>query len=243
MIPTASHNILRLTDNVMISPAENSVWKKLMTKTVNLKIAMTRRQLTLNLLRKLRTKKIGTNTVEHIAYREVLGRGGGDMDKRSRTTVDYIMKGKVKNSEDEVRKVRQKFERKYQYLQRRWGHYLDIMATFNTIMQAEVTREWEDGKLRSRRKIEHLEGKWGKKTKREHVGENGEWRGIKFGDEALEEVVAKDNKPLKYGGVVTSSEEDAILSLPSGFTSYESITREKVEVAAEVLVTGRATPC
>jgi hypothetical protein len=77
MIPTANHNILRLTDNVMISPAENSVWKKLMTKTINLKIAMTRRQLTLNLLRKLRTKKIGTNTVEHFAYREVLGWGGG----------------------------------------------------------------------------------------------------------------------------------------------------------------------
>ena len=51
MIPTASHNILRLTDNVMISPAEISVWKKIMRKTVNFKIAMTRRQMTLNMLR------------------------------------------------------------------------------------------------------------------------------------------------------------------------------------------------
>ena len=148
---------------------------------------------------------------------------GGEIEKRGKTTVDYIMKGKVKNSEDEVRKVRQKFERKYQYLQRRWGHYVDIMATFNTIMQAEVTREWEDGKLRSRRKNEHLERKWGKKTKRKHMGENGEWRGIKFGDEALEEVVAKDNKPLKYGGVVRSPEEDAVLSLPSGFTNTNNV--------------------
>ena len=76
MIPTASHNILRLTDNVMVSPAEISVWKKIMIKTVNLKIAVTRRQLTLNMLRKLRTKKVGTNTVEHFAYREIIGRGG-----------------------------------------------------------------------------------------------------------------------------------------------------------------------
>ena len=42
--------------------------------------------------------------------------------------------------------------------------------------------------------------------------------------------------PIKYVGIVTSPEEDAVLSLPSGFTSYESITREKVEVAAEVLI-------
>ena len=48
----------------MASPAEAGVLKKIMIRTVNMKIAMTKRQLTLNMLRKLRSKKIG-NTVEH----------------------------------------------------------------------------------------------------------------------------------------------------------------------------------
>ena len=145
------------------------------------------------------------------------------------------MKGKVKDAEAEVRRLRGQFDRKFKYLQRRLGHYWEVMRAFNTIVQAEFTREWEEGRQKNSNKIEHLENRWGKKSKRSHVGDNGVWRGIKFGDEALEEIEPIVKQALRYGGVITSPEEDTVLCHPSGFTSFEAITKDKLEVAADIL--------
>ena len=67
MRPTASHNIRLVTENVPISPAEKGVWTKIMMKTANLKIKMTRKMSKLLLLQKLRKRGIGVNEVEEYA--------------------------------------------------------------------------------------------------------------------------------------------------------------------------------
>ena len=71
MRPTASHNIRLLTEHVTISPAEKGVWTKIMMRTANLKIKMTRKMSKLLLLQKLRKRGIGVNEVEEYARKEM----------------------------------------------------------------------------------------------------------------------------------------------------------------------------
>ena len=67
MRPTASYNIQMVTENVPISPAERGVWNKIMKKTANLRLKMTRKMTKLLLLQKLRRKGVGVNEVEQYA--------------------------------------------------------------------------------------------------------------------------------------------------------------------------------
>ena len=49
----AYHDIINLTTNVAVSPAEAETWKKCLLATADEKMKMQRSQLTVNLLRKL----------------------------------------------------------------------------------------------------------------------------------------------------------------------------------------------
>ena len=96
-------------------------------------------------------------------------------------------------------------------------------------------------------KIKHLFEKWGQQhsQRRPKPGQDGVWRGIKFGDNSLRQWKASLNSereeegitPIKFGGVATSTDEDELLMLPPNFTIYDPLKKEDIEIEAEVLLT------
>ena len=67
MDAAAYHEIINLTLNVAVSPAEAETWKKCLLVTADEKIKMQKSQLTVNLLRKLKKRGVGVNSVECFA--------------------------------------------------------------------------------------------------------------------------------------------------------------------------------
>ena len=242
MKKTASHQINQLTSYVMVSPAEASVWTKVMRRTADLKIKMTRRQLTLNLLRRLLSKRVGTNSVEFFAYNDTKVYRGAEAVRRRKKIVKHLMKAKVQSAEEELTIAKKRYESSNQYLQRRWGVQRNVMIPFGNILQREVRSVWEQGNKNIDKKVKHLVEKWKvRNTTSSESQENGIWRNIKFGDEALSTLQTDTNAgnevAIKYGHVETSQDEEEFLKLPPKFTTYDPISIEKIDIEAEVLLT------
>ena len=62
MDAAAYHEIINLTSNVAVSPAETETWKKCLLVTADEKIKLQKSQLTANLLRKLQKRGLGVNS-------------------------------------------------------------------------------------------------------------------------------------------------------------------------------------
>ena len=128
------------------SKMERGVWYKIMMKTANLKLKMTRKMTKLLLLQKLKKRGVGVNEVEQYARREAKrGAGGGPMykERRRREIVRILMANKVRSAEMELEDTRQQFHRMDGYLRRRWFHHREAMTRYNIILQNEVEREWK----------------------------------------------------------------------------------------------------
>ena len=70
MLPTASHFISTLTEDVPVSAQEAGVWTTLMKKTIDAKLRMTKAITRVLTLKKLLGRGIGTNSVEKFTRRE-----------------------------------------------------------------------------------------------------------------------------------------------------------------------------
>ena len=205
------HDIINLTTNVAVSPAEAETWKKCLLATADEKMKMQRSQLTVNLLRKLQKRGMGVNEVEFFAKKS--SGVGPRKEERRRRTVQLIMKGKLEDALLVLRWSKERFRSKLSKVDRRWGHERATMTAFRTILTREAERVWKDGKDKNKKKLEHLERKW-RNNPRTEV--EGVWRGVKIGNNELEEEMAAEEAkaPQKYGGVVSNADEDALLALP-----------------------------
>ena len=173
MDAAAYHEIKSLTRNVAVSRAEAETWKKCLLVTADEKIKMQKSQLTVNLLRKLKKRGVGVNSVECFA-RKNCGEGPR-RETRRRRTVQLLMKGKLEDAVEVLRWSKESFIRKMRKVERRWGHHRATMIAFRAILTREAVRVWNEGKDKNRRKIEHLEAKWRNNQRREV---EGLWRGI-----------------------------------------------------------------
>ena len=176
---------------------------------------------------------MGVNSAECFA-RKNCGEGSRS-EARRRRTVQLLMKGKVEDAMVVLKWSKESFSRKMGKVERRWGHHRATMIAFRAILTREAVRVWNDGKDKNRRKIEHLEAKWGSKQRREV---EGLWREIRIGDRELEEEEMGDEEvkePNKFGGATTNAYEDALLALPHKFTTFESIKIDKIKVSTEIL--------
>ena len=251
MRPTASYNIQMVTENVPISPAERGVWNKIMIKTANLKLKMTRKMTKLLLLQKLRRKGVGVNEVEQYARREVRrGAGGGGpgyREKRRREIVKMLMASKVRSAEVELEETKRQFHRMSDYLRRRWFQHREVMTRYNVILQEEVEREWEEKRRKDKEKINHLERKWVRARREEMRGGAGRdenlLEGIIYRDADLKRKAEEEGRdvdepeaPLVYGGIHPTDQEVAALTLPPKFATFNKITEEEMEVEAEIMI-------
>ena len=153
------------------------------------------------------------------------------------------MRAKVEDAMTSLALTRGRCKVREAYLTRRWGHHVGVMSAFKVICQEQVEEAWKEKGDKCTSKLQHLEMKWKReerhRTQKLDIG--GEWRGVKIGDRELEEEEERRDRGerrtrpvLKYGAVVTSAEEDSLLSLPAKFSTYQAITLEKVEVALQV---------
>ena len=85
----AYHDIVNLTTNVAVSPAEAEAWKKCLLITADEKVKIQKCQLTLNLLRKLQKRGLGLNSVEFFAKKN--SGEGLRKEARRRRMVQLIM--------------------------------------------------------------------------------------------------------------------------------------------------------
>ena len=217
------------------------MWNKLMISAAKLKIKAAENQRTVNLLEKLKKEGLGTNQVEEFAKTDM--GTGWRAERRRRTMVRCMMRGKVEDARTTLAMVKVRGEKKMEYLERRWGHNQAIMTTFKGIVQEQVEDAWKDKGEKYERKLKHLRRKWRKKNVERNESMGGEWRGVKIGDRELEEEeeerrdIERVKPVLKFGGAATSAEEDSLLVLPSKFAMYDPISVEKVEVSLQVAMT------
>ena len=133
------------------------------------------------------------------------------------------MTGKVQDARETLAHTRARYSTKLAYLERRWGQNRAMMTSFKVIVQEQVEETWNKRKEKNKEKLKHLERKWKREKMKRMAGDReigGKWKGINIGDKELEEEEVRrgedGNKPaLKYGGVVTTPEEESILKLPS----------------------------
>ena len=144
-----SHRVSMLIRLNAISPMEASLWTKVSTFVLNLKLKMTKRNLTVILLRRLMRRHTGTNDVEHFVKNIPRQYHKNQMKMR-------MMRTKLDDAIYQERKIRNLFESRYQYLVRRWGHQRHFMTQFNMIMQEETRFVWLTGRERVKFKEDNL---------------------------------------------------------------------------------------
>ena len=166
------------------------MWNKLNKQCVNVnnKIRYTQCRLTVLELTKMREKNLGTKDTE--AFVDKSNKFVRDKLRRS------IMKHKISNAMYDENVARRRFIAKYDYISRRWGHNRSIMSSFKTIMQEEVDQVWNEGREKTKEKIEHLMKK--RRMRRLTPTTPPVWRGISISDEQLERRFAEPD----YSAVV-----------------------------------------
>ena len=98
-------------------------------------------------------------------------------------------------------------------------------------MQNEVELLWDFLKMKNKRKIKFLQGKWN--NPRSKVVET--WRGVDISDDKLRQRFPPISQPQYPTTVQLSESEKLVMQLPPKFTTYDKIEKNKLDVAGEVL--------
>ena len=142
------------------------MWTFLMKKTIGAKLKMTKSLTTVLTLKKLLGKGVGTNSVEKFSRKECSSgsvRGSGDLERVR--IVRRIMRAKVRDAEKEAEQTRKDFSRRMRHVEKRLGQHVEILSRMKEVMQMEVRRTWQDGRIRMKEKVDFLEKK-GKSVRR-----------------------------------------------------------------------------
>ena len=192
---------------------------------------MTKRVLTVNLLKTLKFKNIGTNEIEYHLKNK---RWDFHWISRMRKSMLNV---RLDHAYVELSKAKAVFSRQLSYLSRRWGHNTVITSHFKQIMQDEVDYFWQIGKTKNLEKIDHLKQKWRLDVQnRSKKSDVDMWRDIAISDKALTEALGvKEPEVAAYGEVELSDDEKEALKLPPKFTSFEQINKTLIQTACEVL--------
>ena len=242
MRPYATYQLHQIFELSTV-PNQAAWWKKFTVRMINIKISMTRRRLTLNLLEKLEKIGIGTNDMEVFSRRYHFG--GGRMireqekEKQRKQFIKREMKARIQDAKEQLMKVTAKYNRCNRYYRRgnvtRFGCNTKRVGD---VMQEEVEYEWQRGVNKLQQKVQHLKGKWGETTDIQEM-----YKEVAISDKALEDYKLNteqnwnDQKPPVYGGVNITEEQEAFLRLPPGYTTYERILEKDFEAEIELMAT------
>ena len=162
----------------------------MMHKYLTSNIKLTKRNLTLNVLRKLFDKNIGTNEVMNNAVsmsKQFVRKRFNDK------LVKYVMQMKIVDAEKEQQSTRHEFYRMksqyYQYVNK--NGLIDMM--FHRMMRDQVEKLWYEGKIKNSRKVKYLVNKW--RTNRD--AKVVDVRNVKYRDNELNVEVCDKNEEME----------------------------------------------
>ena len=241
MRPYAANRIRNIC-SISTVPNQAEWLKKFVFKMVNLKIGMTKRRITLNVLDRLNRIGIGTNEIEIWSRRYHFGGGRivRDQEKEAQRKqfVRREMGVRIQDARMQLKKETAKYRRYYKYFMStdiaRYGYNKRL----NDIMQEEVEHEWRRGVEKLQSKVRHLQGKWGATLHQPQI-----WKGIAIGDKALDEFEGSNEQRRQrqvtpvYGKASITKEQNEVLKLPPGFTTYERILEKDIEAEIEIMAT------
>ena len=241
MRPYAANQIRNMCE-ISTVPNQAEWLKKFVCKMINLKIGMTKRRITLNVLDRINRQGIGTNEIEVWSRRYHFGGGRivKDQEKeiQRKQFVRREMGARIHDARIQLKKVTVKYKRYYRYFMSEDITRYGYNRRFNDIMQREVEHEWRRGVDKLQSKVSHLKKKWGTTVHQPPM-----WKGIAIGDEALDEFMRNNGQkrqqqitPL-YGATNITKEQEEVLKLPPGFTTYEKISEKDIESEIEIMTT------
>ena len=199
-------------------------------------VKMCKKVLTRNLLDRLVSKRIGTREVQKGVSK--MYRNKKNM-RRQHRTVNIIMKDKLIDSEEEVKKAKTDFERATKEYREEIPQGTIIDTLFNTIVKKEMEKIWNNGKKKNSKKIEMLaKSKEIEIKERIQNKEREDTKTVKYKDSELKEIQktsqhTSNSEPEVYGGVVINEKQKSILSKEPGFMIYNKIDEVEIEVEIE----------
>ena len=188
-------------------------------------LKLTRRVLTKNLLSKLAALEVGTNEVEEFTKKVCKQ---NVVKTRNRKLVKKVMMSKVEDALVDEKRVRRTFvHRKIQYSRMiRRGSVIDM--EFMRLVQYEVRKVWDNGKVKNNEKVRILINRYAPERL------YGKICGVEFTDVDLKDDTVDDNATvIVYDGIELSSEAKEALSLKPEFMTYKKIDEHKIETEIE----------
>ena len=219
----------------MLSPVPVRAVRAMLSRLL-CNVKMCKRVLTRNLLDSLVKQRVGTREVQRGVSK--MYRNKKNM-RRQHRTINIVMKDKLSDSEDEVKKARIEFEKVTEEYRREVPQGTVVDSLFNEIMKRETERVWTEGKRKNIKKIEMLvKSKKNEIRKQTQYNRREDTKSVKYRDRELEEMQRESqhtnkNEPEVYGGAVISEKQKSVLSKEPGFMMFNRIDEIEVEVEIE----------
>ena len=183
-------------------------------------VKRTRRVLSLNLLRGLRKRRVGTHAIEKMAKNltEVTER----QEKVVIKLIDIAIDAAAEKAAIASREADKSMKEAKRALPVGWQR-----KRFREILREEAQDLWQERKEKNSKKKDHLEAKH-KPRKESHS-----YRGIPISDRAL----GGEDAEIKVTaiGVEISEDEKEFLKLPKSATDFVGIDEEKVETSIQIM--------
>ena len=184
---------------------------------------ITKRQLTVNCLRKLVVRKVGTHEVEGLAKKVIKGE-----ERRSPKIVLSLLQMKLEDALRQVEKAKKQFMREKVSLYMSINRGGVLKQEFWSRVDSEIKKMWVEGKKKIQAKVDRLEDIY--KGARNNTGKVGN---IRVGDDELGEEDVEIKDPLA-AGVEVSECEAKVLRKDPRFRDWSKITIEDVETDVAV---------
>ena len=136
----------------MLSPVPIRAVRAMLSRLL-CNVKMCKRVLTRNLLDSLVKQRVGTKEVQRGVSK--MYRNKKNM-RRQHRTINIVMKDKLSDSEDEVKKARVEFEKTTEEFRKEIQQGTVVDSLFNQIMKRETEKVWTEGKRKNMKKIEML---------------------------------------------------------------------------------------
>ena len=186
-------------------------------------IKLTTRQLTVDFLKKILERKVGTHEVESLAQKVVKGEG-----RRNPEIVATLLKIKLKDAIMWAQRLKKKFLKKKAELYESINRAGLIKEMFWTAVKEEIDNMWRKGKDKMKTKMDRLERIY--KGARPDTGMVGD---IRVGDMELGAEEDEEREPLVAGTEVNQAEAK-VLNLDPRFRDWNKITLEEIETDIDV---------
>ena len=194
-------------------------------------ICLCQKTLTRDLINTLCKHDGSTREVENSVH--TLCRGNKERERRLRR---FIMRDKLKDTKDEVKKAKKKFQANTKTYKREVGQQRTANEAFNMLMKKETEKTWRIGQKKNQNKVKALMEKSRQTRNNQNKNDIQDTRDIIYKDRELDQMLNEkinvENIEV-YGGVEINENVKNILSKEPGYMIHTNIDEVEIEVEIE----------